>query len=154
MVIWGRAFCRVLLILNIPHKEVRGILESPVLPSVDAWLGKMVQGHNCFPFTQVYHHETSHRLLTNEGCTPKWFSGHKVKVTMHWYKKKIASLGKVFKHITVFPVHLSLWNFTQRLPISQGCALLILGLKIKGHGHNALMTENGLCCIIAFLLHP
>ena len=25
--------------------------------------------------------------------------------------------------------------------------------KVEGHGHNALITENGLCRIIAFPLH-
>ena len=37
-----------------PRNKVRGggILESPC-PSVDARLGKMVQSHNCFPFTPV-----------------------------------------------------------------------------------------------------
>ena len=27
------------------------------------------------------------------------------------------------------------------------------GQKVKGQGHNALITKNGLCCIIAFRLH-
>ena len=44
-----------------PHNEVKGVyLQSPcpsvrpsVHPSVDAWLGKMVQSHKCFPFTPI-----------------------------------------------------------------------------------------------------
>ena len=55
------------------------------------------------------------------------------------------------KKINAFPLHLSSWNFIQGLPMSRGCALLILGSK--GQGHNALITENGLWCIIAFPLH-
>ena len=34
-----------------------------------------------------------------------------------------------FRRITAFPLHLSSWNFTCRLPMSQGCALYILRLK-------------------------
>ena len=28
-----------------------------------------------------------------------------------------------------------------------------MGFGVKGQGHNALITENGLCLIIAFPLH-
>ena len=34
-----------------------------------------------------------------------------------------------FWRITAFPLHLSSWNFTCRLPMSQGCALYILRSK-------------------------
>ena len=38
--------------------------------------------------------------------------------------------------------------------MSQRCALLISVHKVKGQGHNAFITENGLCGVIAFTLHP
>ena len=37
--------------------------------------------------------------------------------------------------------------------MSRGCALFILGQKVKGQGHNALIIGNGLCRIISFPLH-
>ena len=41
--------------------------------------------------------------------------------------------GKVkwFRRISAFSVHLLSWDFTHRLPMSQGCALVILGSNVK-----------------------
>ena len=52
-----------------------------------------------------------------------------------------------------FPLHLSSWNFTCRLPMSWGCVLLILGSKrskVKVTMHWLLKM---VCCIIALPLH-
>ena len=38
-----------------------------------------------------------------------------------------------FRRISAFPLHLSSWNFTWRLPMSRGYALSILGSKGQGH---------------------
>ena len=56
-----------------------------------------------------------------------------------------------FKCITASPLHLSVWNFTSSLPMSQVCALWNLGSK--GQGHNARITENGFWRITASPLH-
>ena len=53
--------------------------------------------------------------------------------------------------ITASPLHLSSWNYTGTLPMSQGWALLTSGSK--GQGHNSLISENGWCRITAFPLH-
>ena len=46
-----------------------------------------------------------------------------------------------FRTITDSVIHLWSWNFIHLLPMSQGCALLILGSK--GQGHGAWLFENG-----------
>ena len=38
---------------------------------------------------------------------------------------------------------INLWNFIHLLCMSQECALLILGQKVKGQGHGTLVIENG-----------
>ena len=50
-------------------------------------------------------------------------------------------------------MHLPLlsWNFIQWLPIGRGYAILILGQNVQGH--DALITKNGDCCIIAKSLY-
>ena len=46
-----------------------------------------------------------------------------------------------FRTITDSVIHLWSWNFIHLHPMSQGCALLILGSK--GQGHGAWLFENG-----------
>ena len=61
---------------------------------------------------------------------------------------------KGFRRITAFPLHLSSWNFTCRLAMRQGCALLISGSKDQRSRSNPLISGNGFLRITAFPLHP
>ena len=56
-----------------------------------------------------------------------------------------------FKCITAFPLHLWSHNFTHRLFMSQGYALLIS--RSKGQGHSALISQNGFQHKNVFPLH-
>ena len=79
---------------------------------------KWFPAHNCFPFTPIImklHMQTPYEARM---CPIDFeVKRSKVKVTMH----KLLKNG--FRRITSFPLHLSSWNFTCRLPMSQGCAL-------------------------------
>ena len=84
---------------------------------IDHWKWFML--HNCFPFTPIImklHIKTFHELR----MCPLDFGVNrsKVKVTMYWFLKMVSFLS-----------YLTPWNFTQRLPLSWGCALLILESK-------------------------
>ena len=56
---------------------------------------------------------------------PIYFGGQKVKGQGH----NALIIGNGLCRIISFPLHLSSWNFTHRLPMSRGCALFILGSK-------------------------
>ena len=56
-----------------------------------------------------------------------------------------------FRTITDYVIHLWSWNFIHLLPMSQGCALLILGSK--GQGHGLSMFENGFRTITDYVIH-
>ena len=58
-----------------------------------------------------------------------------------------------FRTITDYVIHLWSWNFIHLLPMSQGCALLILGSKVKGQGHGLSMFENGFRTITDYVIH-
>ena len=68
----------------------------------------------------------------------QWFQSQKVKGQGH----NAFITENELCHIIALPLQLTSWNFLKRLPISQGCTLLILRQKVKGQGHNALNTEN------------
>ena len=57
------------------------------------------------------------------------------------------------QRIISFPLHISSWNFTHRLPMSWGYALLILGSKGQRSRSQCIDYRNSLCRIISFLLH-
>ena len=87
---------------------------------IDFW--KWLMLHNCFPLTPM--------IMKLHTKTPlEWrvcpigvrVKRSKVKVTMQWLL--------FLWCITAFPLHLQSSNFTQRFPVSQEYALLILGLK-------------------------
>ena len=85
---------------------------------------KRILTHNCFPFIPIsmkLHMQSPHELSMD----PMDFGvkKSKVKVTMQ------GLLNMVFLRITASPLHLSLWNFTCSLPMSQVCALWNLGSK-------------------------
>ena len=86
--------------------------------------GKMILAHNCFPITLI--------IMKLRTKTPLWvedvpyiFGGQKVKGQGH--NALITENGLCF--IIAFLVHLSSWNFIQRLLISRKCALWISGSK-------------------------
>ena len=56
-----------------------------------------------------------------------------------------------FRTITDYVIHIWSWNFIHLLPMSQGCALLILGSK--GQGHGLSMFENGFRTITDYVIH-
>ena len=56
---------------------------------------------------------------------PYWFWGQKVKGQGHG----LSMFENGFRTITDYVIHLWSWNFIHLLPMSQGCALLILGSK-------------------------
>ena len=59
-----------------------------------------------------------------------------------------------FRTITDYVIHLWSWNFIHLLPMSQGCALLIFGVKrVKGQGHGLSMFENGFRTITDYVIH-
>ena len=47
----------------------------------------------------------------------------------------------------------SSWNFRRRPPVSRGCALLILGSKVRSQ-YTVHITQNGCWCITAFPFTP
>ena len=88
----------------------------------DYW--KWFQAHNCFPFTPILmklHMQSPHE----SSMDPMKFGvkRSKVKVTMQ------GLLKMVFRRITASPLHLSSWNFTCSLPMSQVWALWNSGSK-------------------------
>ena len=94
-------------------------------PSVDAWLGKMVQSHNCFPLTPITMKLYIQTPYESRMCPSDFgFKRSHVKVTMHWLPK-MARLEKMIPAHYCFPFTLFIRKFTQILPMSQGCALLI-----------------------------
>ena len=67
-----------------------------------------------------HHTKTPHEVRT---CRMDFgVKRSKVKVTMHWLLNGLCC-------IIAFPFHLSSWNFIQRLPMSRGWALWVLGWK-------------------------
>ena len=85
---------------------------------------KQFMSHNFFLF-KTYHHETSHTDSPWVEDVPYLFWGQKVKGQGH----NALIIGNGLCRIISFPLHLSPWNFTHRLPMSRGYALLILGSK-------------------------
>ena len=73
----------------------------------------------------TYLHETSHAVSPWVKYGPYGLWGQKVKGQGH--NARITENG--FLRITASPIHLSLWNFTCILPMSQVCALWNLGSK-------------------------
>ena len=57
--------------------------------------------------------------------------------------------------IIAFPLHLSLWNFIQRLPMSRWCALWISGSKVKVtmHWELKMVYVAQLLSLYTFLYH-
>ena len=88
----------------------------------DYW--KWFQAHNCFPFTPIFmkiHMQSPYE----SNMDPMKFWGQKVKGQGH--NARITENG--FKRVTASPLHLSSWNFTCSLPMSQVWALWTLGSK-------------------------
>ena len=85
---------------------------------------KRILAHNCFPF-YTYLDETSHAVSPWVEYGPYGLWGQKVKGQGH--NARITENG--FLRITASPLHLSLWNFTCSLPMSQVSALWNLGSK-------------------------
>ena len=73
----------------------------------------------------TYHHETWHTDSPWIKDVSYWFRGIKVKGQYH----NALMTWNGFWHMIAFPLHLSLWNLTHRLPMSQECSLLILWSK-------------------------
>ena len=73
----------------------------------------------------TYLHETSHAVYPWVKYGPYGLWGQKVKGQGH--NARITENG--FLRITASPLHLSLWNFTCSLPMSQVWALWTLGSK-------------------------
>ena len=95
----------------------------------------------------TYPHETLHAVSPWVEYVPYEIWGQKVKGQGH--NARITENG--FKRITASPLHLSSWNFTCSLPMSQVWALWNSGSK--GQGHNARITENGFKRITASPFH-
>ena len=85
---------------------------------------KMFSYAQLLPF-YTYLHETSHAVSPWVEYGPYGLWGQKVKGQGH--NARITEKG--FWRITASPLHLSLWNFTCSLPMSQVCALWNLGSK-------------------------
>ena len=73
----------------------------------------------------TYDHETSYTCSPWVKDVPYWFWGQKVKGQGHG----LSMFENGFRTITDYVIHLWSWNFIHLLPMSQGCALLILGSK-------------------------
>ena len=85
---------------------------------------KRILAHNCFPFTPILmklHMQSPHELSMD----PMDFGVKRFKGQGH--NARITENG--FLRITASPLHLSWWNFTCSLPMSQVSALWNLGSK-------------------------
>ena len=88
----------------------------------DYW--KWFLAHNCFPFTPILmklHMQSPHESSINPmdfGVKRSKGQGHNARIT-----------EKGFLRITASPLHLSPWNFTCSLPMSQVWTLRTLGSK-------------------------
>ena len=120
---------------------------------IDFWVKD--QGHNAsitdffyvvlFLSLYTYHYGSSYTKTLHESrMCPNDFGVQRST-------SKCIDNWKWFISHNCFPFTHIIMNFIQRLPMSGGCALLILGFK--GEVHHASITENELCCIIAFPLH-
>ena len=89
----------------------------------DYW--KWFLAHNCFPFTPIFM-KLQMQSPHESSMDPMDFGvkRSKVKVTM---QARITENG--FLRITASPLHLSWWNFTCSLPMSQVWTLWTLGSK-------------------------
>ena len=84
----------------------------------DYW--KWFLAHNCFPFTPIFmklHMQSPHESSMDPMDFGVKGQGHNARIT-----------EKGFWHITASPLHLSLWNLTCSLPMSQVC----VPYEIKG----------------------
>ena len=111
--------------------------------------GKCYFAHNCLPFKKLSSWSFTWRLFFWVEDVPYLYLGQKVKGQGH----NTSIPENHFLHIIAFPLQLSSWNFTQRFPLSKGCALFTSCQKVKDQGHNALIPDNHFLCIIAFPLH-
>ena len=93
--------------------------------------------HDCFSSTPI---ETSYNDSPLDEDMPYWFWGQNVQ----GHDALITKNGLCC--IIAFPLRISSWNFTQRLPMSRGCVLLILGVKIV----KIKVTMNWLASSIVF----
>ena len=121
-------FTPILMKLHMqsPHESNMDPMYSGVKRSrsqcKDYW--KWFQAHNCFPFTPIFiklHMQSPYE----SNMDPMKFWGQKVKGQGH--NARITENG--FKRVTASPLHLSSWNFTCSLPMSQVWALWTLGSK-------------------------
>ena len=117
-------------------------------------LGSKGQGHNAMISDNglcciisislfTYHHETSHIDFPWVADLPYYFGVKRSRT--HRLPKNVLC------RIIALLLHLSLWNYRPWLSMSQGCVLLFLGSN--GHGHNAVISENGLYRVIAIPFH-
>ena len=77
-----------------------------------------------YEFLYTYYHETSLKDSTWVEDVPHLFLGQRSR-------SQCIDSWKCFLPIIAFPLQPTSWKFTQRLPLSLGCALLILGPKVK-----------------------
>ena len=98
---------------------------------IDYW--KWLISHNCFPFTPI--------IMKLHTKTPLEWRVCPMGVRVKRSKVKVTKAVS-----TVFggPLHLQSSDFTHRFPVSQGYALLILGLKC---GECELVAAGGICPI-------
>ena len=85
----------------------------------------MFPAHNCFLFTPIV--MTLYKKILHESRFCRIDFGVKRSWSRSQWNALITENG--LRPIIAFPLHLSSWNSTHRLPTSRGCALLIFGSK-------------------------
>ena len=103
--------------MQTPHEAMMCPIDFEVQRSrsqcINYW--KWFPAHNCFPFTPIImklHMQTPHEARM---CP--------IDFEVQRSRSQCINYWNGFRRITAFPLHLSSWNFTCRLPMSQGCAL-------------------------------
>ena len=115
-----------------------------ICSSVDNWLGKMIQLHNCFLFTPVI--MKLHILTPYEwGTCPSAFRSK----NQRWRSqcndnRKWQGKVKLFRCITAFLLKYHYETSHKDSPWVEDVPYWFLGQQVTGQGHNALITENGL----------
>ena len=94
----------------------------------------------------AYHHETSHIDSPGVEDLTSWFEV-KGKITMHWLLKMVYDALLLSLYTYNHETSHTDFSWVKHVPY------WFWGQDVKGQGHNALITENGLWCLIAFYLH-
>ena len=113
---------------------------------MDYWKWKLV--HNWFPFTPI--------IMKLRTQTPHEVKMYPIDFGVKRLKVKVTMLGLLKMEIgayllSLYAYHHETWYADS--PLGEDVAYWFWSQKVKGQGHNALITENGNLRIIAFPLH-